>query len=187
MKRLDPQHSVYLLIMYPWLLLQLCPVFVAALGTIVSDYNNILLCNSSINKANASGTVTFHSPLDWGNVGSPSYAVTVAQGNNVTQRTIWYDTAGRNYSNDLQIGFDACVSAVYGLPINTIELGQDDPGDCSTVLSQSCREAVTSEIANIATGLTYNGRSRNWQSHLQAFAQLYSDRQLHLRFSRTIQ
>lgn len=139
---------------YPFLL-----VSVAGLGSLIYDYNQILLCNSSVDQANASGTVQFSSPLDWGNVGDPSWKITVAQWNNMTQRTTWYNTEGRNYSNDLQLGFDACAYSIAGLPLNTIELGQSDPGDCSSVLSQKCREAIIESTSNIATGLTYTGVS----------------------------
>lgn len=141
-------------LVYPFLL-----VSVAALGSMVSEYDQIMLCNSSVDQANASGAFQFSSPLDWGNVGDPSWAVTVAQWNNTTQRTTWYNTAARNYSNDLHLGFDACAYSIAGLPLNTIELGQDDPGDCSSVLSQSCRDAIVESTSNIATGLTYTGES----------------------------
>ena len=128
----------------PW---RLSSIFSLLTASYVSAHG---LCNSAIDKANASGVLTYQ--VDYldprpksggGFIPDPSWAVTVDGG----QRTWWYDTAGQNYSNDLYIGYDVCAYIVYRLPLNTVELGQDDPGDCSTVLSQDCIDELTTRAA----------------------------------------
>ncbi len=123
--------------------------------------NETLLCNSTISKANASGIYTFavdyptkqfnasSGPAEQ-NIPDPSWALTVDVAQNTTQTTLWYDTAGQNYSNDLGIGYDACAFVVSSLPQNTIRLGQDDPGDCSSMFSQPCRDAILTRAASSA-------------------------------------
>ena len=111
---------------------------------------NHLLCNGSISEANASGIVT-HNSWDVSNTfngfGAPdhSWAITVTGGNGQElNRRFWYDTAGVDYADDVGIGTDVCAIANFDLPLNAHRLGQNDPGDCSTVFSQRCIESVTS-------------------------------------------
>jgi hypothetical protein len=119
-----------------------------------------LSCNSTIDKANASGIETFSVdyPIDQNYkageaikfVPNPSWAVTVDEISGETQRTIWYNTAGQNYSDDLGLNYDVCAYVISGLPKNTIELGQNDPGDCSSMLSAACREDILTRLSESA-------------------------------------
>lgn len=120
-------------------------------GDTVSD-TGVSLCNKTIDNANASGVFTYH--VDYENVENvengtgpiwipdPSWAITVNQRDKELEQGIWYSTGGQNYSNDLAIGYDVCTYSISNLPLNTIELGQDDPGDCSIIFSSQCREAI---------------------------------------------
>lgn len=132
-----------------------------------------LLCNSTIDSANASGVVSvpFHSrvsrqriltyamqyPFDanFRNIPDPAWAMTVSQANGSTESTLWYSTGGANYSDDLSLQTDACAQIFFGLPKNLDRLIQDDPGDCSKTLSKQCREAIITQIESTAFGLTY--------------------------------
>jgi hypothetical protein len=115
-----------------------------------------LLCNGSISEANASGIVT-HNSWDVQNtfngLGAPdhSWAITVTGGNGQElDRRFWYDTAGVDYADDVGIGTDVCAIANFNMPLNADRLGQNDPGDCSTVFSQRCIERVTSTASKSA-------------------------------------
>ena len=126
-----------------------------------ADGSEIFLCNSTIGSANASGVFTF--AVDYPianqsnaegtvirNIPDPSWAITVDVQNGTTQTSIWYDTAGQDYSDDLSINYDVCAYAIGGLPINTLELGQDDNGDCSTMFSQECITTLRNRAASSA-------------------------------------
>ena len=126
--------------------------------------NETLLCNSTIAQANASGVFTFPVQFPIASatntttageavqyVPDPSWALTVDVANDSTvQSTLWYDTAGQNYSDDVGIGYDACAFVIYSLPQNTIRLGQNDPGDCSGMLSDPCRKTILSRASESA-------------------------------------
>jgi hypothetical protein len=114
------------------------------------------LCNGSISEANASGIVT-HNSRQVQNTGSRhgapdhSWAITVTGGNGQElERRFWYDTAGVNYADDVGIDTDVCAFPNFYMPLNAHQLGQDDPGDCSTVLSQHCIDSVTAMAAESA-------------------------------------
>ena len=143
--------------------LQLCTILalvhrgMAANGTGSTGQNN-QLCNSTMASANASGIFTF--AVDYPlanssqpgqpviNVPDPSWAITVNEQNGTVQSSIWYDTAGQDYSHDLSIDYDACAFLITGgLPLNTLQLGQNDPGDCSSMFSQDCRTAILQKTA----------------------------------------
>ena len=112
-----------------------------------------------ISSFNASGVVTFE--VDYPlpqvsskdgevihNVPNPSWAYTVNATGDTFIQDFWYSPNGQNYSNDLAIGYDACAYImVGGIPINTIELGQNDPGNCSSMLSWDCRNALMTRAA----------------------------------------
>ena len=110
------------------------------------------VCNATINQANASGIFPFAvdyptaQNLSAGDmtqyVPDPSWALTVSSANGSTEKQIWYDTAGQNYSNDLALEYDVCTFFVTGLTQNTLELGQDDPGDCTSTFSTDCSNAL---------------------------------------------
>jgi len=137
------------------------PLF-AFVASVTGSYNNTTRsCNSSLASVNAFGTFTFavEYPIDMAStaegqsiqmVPDPSWLMTVDRGDSVWDTSFWYDTAGQNYSNDLSINYDACAFIITHLPINTVELGQDDPGDCSSTLSQGCRAALMDRIASSA-------------------------------------
>jgi hypothetical protein len=119
------------------------------------------LCNSSISAANASGIITHTQGQGrigedlnpGGGLGAPdhSWAVTVTGGNGQElERRFWYDTAGVNYADDVGIDTDVCAFPNFHMPLNAHRLGQDDPGNCSTVFSQRCIDAVTSMAAESA-------------------------------------
>ena len=129
-------------------------------STEVSRYTNSL-CNGSISDANASAIVTHgegRGLIGWDlntarGAGAPdhSWAVTVTGGNGKElDRTFWYDTAGVNYADNMGIATDVCAFPNFDMPLNAHRLGQDDPGNCSTVLSQRCINAVTSVAAESA-------------------------------------
>jgi hypothetical protein len=110
--------------------------------------SNYYLCNGSISDANASGIVT-HNSRDYqntGQFGAPdhSWAITVTGGNGQElERRFWYDTAGVNYADDVGTDTDVCAFPNFYMPLNAHRLGRDDPGDCSTVLTQRCIDKVT--------------------------------------------
>ena len=111
-------------------------------------------CSRSIASSNASGIFTFdvdyplQGRLESGraikNIPNPSWAVTVDGGNGQSiQRRLWYDTAGQDYADDLAINYDVCAFVFSSLPTNTLRLGQNDPGDCSSVFTQRCIDNLT--------------------------------------------
>lgn len=119
------------------------------------------LCNGSISDANASAIIThtqgqgrIGEDLNTGErLGAPnhSWAVTVTGGNGqALERRFWYDTAGVNYADDVGIDTDVCAFPNFYMPLNAHRLGQDDPGNCSTIFSQRCIDAVTSMAAKSA-------------------------------------
>jgi hypothetical protein len=110
------------------------------------------LCNTSISNANASGVFTFpvEYPLQNENqtshmsIPDPSWAITVTGGNGKeVNRELWYDTAGQNYADDLAINYDVCTFILSNLPTNTLRLGQNDLGNCSTMFTQRCIDKLT--------------------------------------------
>lgn len=126
----------------------------------ISRYTNPL-CNGSISDANASAIVTHgegRGLIGWDlntarRAGAPdhSWAATVTGGNGQElDRTFWYDTAGVNYADNVGIATDVCAFPNFDMPLNAHHLGQDDPGNCSTVLSQRCIDSVTSVAAESA-------------------------------------
>ena len=116
------------------------------------------LCNSTIARANATGIFSY--AVDYPsidtilhntegdtvvNIPDPSWAVTVDALSG--EKSWWYDTAGQNYSVDLGIGYDVCAYLMTGLPLNTVKLGQNDPGDCSSTLSPKYRDEILTRAA----------------------------------------
>lgn len=111
-----------------------------------SEIVNNRLCNSSISAANASGILLFEPSNHYHGEEAPdhSWAVTISGGNGQRiQREFWYDTAGKNYADDVGMGTDVCAFPNFYLPLNGHRLGQNDSGNCSTVFSQRCINAVT--------------------------------------------
>jgi hypothetical protein len=76
--------------------------------------------------------------------------MTVDDDNDSPQTNLWYSTGGQNYSDDLALGYDVCAYYIGNLPLSTVELGQDDPGDCSTTFSDHCRTAILDRAAESA-------------------------------------
>ena len=124
------------------------------------------LCNSTYaDKVNGSGIVDFspgirsaqkpngdfsiNQAADW-TVPNASWLVTVQQPEGLSSAGIgsfWYNTGGIDYWNDEKTLFDACAFVFLGpFPTNTIDLSQDDPGDCSNMLTSYCRSALISQI-----------------------------------------
>jgi hypothetical protein len=114
------------------------------------------LCNSSILDANASGIIThehgdLYDTAYRSGVPDHSWAVTITGGSGqALERQFWYDTAGQNYGDDVGIDTDVCAIPNFHLPLNAHRLGQDDPGNCSTVFSQHCIDSVTSMASESA-------------------------------------
>jgi hypothetical protein len=111
------------------------------------------LCNSSISAANASGLITYDptDPYRSGDAPAHSWAITVSGGNGqAIQRDFWYDTAGQNYADDVGLDMDVCAFPNFYLPLNADRLGHNDPGNCSTIFSQRCIDAVTSMASQSA-------------------------------------
>lgn len=110
------------------------------------------LCNSSISAANASGIVAYDG--DWRyrqDAPEHSWAVAITGGNGQgLWRTFWYDTAGKDYADDLGIKMDVCAFPNFYMPINAHRLGQHDPGNCSTVFTQRCIDSVKSMASESA-------------------------------------
>lgn len=121
-----------------------------------------LLCNTSIDQANASGVYPFaigYPKDDESTLPDPSWAITVTlRGGDKTKTSIWYDTAGERYDQDLEIDYDVCAFILLDLPRNTFLLGQRDPDDCSSMLTSTCASAISSEAESSALQWTsYQG------------------------------
>ena len=121
-----------------------------------------LLCNTSIDQANASGVYPFaigYPKDDGSTLPDPSWAITVTlRGGEKTKTSIWYDTAGERYDQDLEINYDVCAFIVLDLPRNTYLLGQRDPDDCSSMLTSTCASAISSRATSSALQWTsYQG------------------------------
>lgn len=116
-----------------------------------TDSLDKLLCNTSIGNANGSGVFTF--PVEYPTkdntvMPDPSWAITVTlRPNEKTRTSLWYDTAGESYDDDLDINYDVCAFIISDIPRNTYLLGQEDPGDCSSMLRPSCADALNSKAA----------------------------------------
>lgn len=106
--------------------------------------NAVLLCNSTASSANASGIYPFIPGYPVTDASEPAWAITVATGsNNTMQTSLWYDTAGQNYSDDLSLDYDVCAFPIFNLPDNANRLGQSDSGtNCSGTISEPCRTAL---------------------------------------------
>jgi hypothetical protein len=118
-----------------------------------SEITTNRFCNSSISAANASGIITYdpRDPYRSGDAPAHSWAMTITGGNGQEiQRKFWYDTAGQNYADDVGLGMDVCAFPNFYLPLNAHRRGQNDPGNCSTVFSQPCVDAVTSMASQSA-------------------------------------
>ncbi|KAI5360599.1 hypothetical protein Slin14017_G087740 [Septoria linicola] len=84
------------------------------------------------------------------NVPDPSWAITVAAIGANVQTSLWYDTAGQNYSDDLGILYDVCTFRFGNLPENTLRLAQDDDGRCGSTLSNECQAELRKRASNSA-------------------------------------
>lgn len=126
------------------------------------DAGDAFVCKGGLAATNVSDIVTF--PVQWEDstlnqthkenktvvyVPGPSWAMTISQ-NDTLKTTFWYDTAGQNYSSDLTIGYDSCAFIFDNLPENTIRLAQNDPGNCTTTLSNDCRKKLLGVVASSA-------------------------------------
>jgi hypothetical protein len=139
-------------------------VFFSSATAQFPSVNQSLVCPpSALDKANASGPVTFDPyQIESTNGDSNqnlSWAMTVDEGsqtgyNNVSFPT--FDTSiwiGQPPSLNLYYGenaFSACAYTFWDLPINTIERGQDDDGSCYQTFSEACVTALTDQVANFA-------------------------------------
>jgi hypothetical protein len=112
-------------------------------------------CQNAIVDANASGIYTFgvDYPLPQSQqsgqatqfIPDPSWAVTVSGGNGEDiERNLWYSPAGQNYADDLGLSYDVCAFVISSLPTNTLRLGQNDPGNCSHMLTERCTDRLKS-------------------------------------------
>ena len=108
------------------------------------------LCNSSITDANAFGTVGFEAV----GAGNPTWAVTFKESGGSTQTDLWFDSAGKDYGDDLALGFDACALIIRRLPLNTLQLGQEADEGCGDMLTPECVDTLRQRAADTAFGLT---------------------------------
>lgn len=120
-----------------------------------SDTRTVGQCYRPIDSANASGIFAYSVdyPLPQSEqsgqitryIPDPSWAVTVNGGNGKdVQRRLWYSPAGQDYADDLSIEYDVCAFIFSSLPTNTLRLGQNDSGNCSSMLTQPCIDKLTS-------------------------------------------
>jgi hypothetical protein len=121
-----------------------------------------LLCNTSIDQATAWGVYPFnigYPKHDGSPLPDPSWGITVTlRGGEKTKTSIWYDTAGERYDQDLEINYDVCAFIIFDLPRNTYLLGQRDPDDCSNMLTSTCVNAISSKATSSALQWTsYQG------------------------------
>jgi hypothetical protein len=98
--------------------------------------SGIVTLNSNIVQGQqVSGATALASPLSW--------ALTLLQPSNVpanstrTEVSLWASTNGANYSNNFDLGYDACYFFAAPLLLNTIYRGQDDDGTCSSTLDSA--------------------------------------------------
>lgn len=123
----------------------LCAILIYVTAAMSQNYSG--LCNSSISNANASGILTIPSSYARGSGDErryPSWAVTVSGGNDQeVSRTLWYDTAGENYADDMGLHYDVCSIVFADLHTNAYRLGQNDSGNCSSMITDRCMESVT--------------------------------------------
>lgn len=125
---------------------------ILAFATAAKSQNYSDLCNSSISNANASGILTIpNAYAPWSEDGrNPSWAVTVSGGNGEeVNRNLWYDTAGENYADDMALRYDVCTIVFADLHTNAYLLGQNDSGNCSSMITDRCKESV-SHMASIS-------------------------------------
>lgn len=99
-----------------------------------------------------SGIVTFNPNIAQGQttstgslLSSPlSWALTVDQhigtsaNNSRTELSLWVSSSGANYSNNFELGYDACFFWLSPLLLNTMWRGQTDDGTCSTMFDEAC-------------------------------------------------
>jgi hypothetical protein len=96
-----------------------------------ANFLGIHPCNKTTESANASGIFTYSVPYENSTanviIPDPSWALTVDEYSDDLRTSLWYSTAGQNYSNDLALGYDVCAYSITDVSLNTVELGQDDP------------------------------------------------------------
>lgn len=126
-------------------------LLIFATAAIAQNYTG--LCNSSISDANASGIFPLPEAYKRGTISEnlPSWAVTIHKGKGSfgedddpdwIHKNLWYDTSGENYADDLAINYDVCAFVMYNLPTNAYRLGQSDPGNCSSMITDRCSESI---------------------------------------------
>ena len=108
------------------------------------------LCNSSITDANAFGTAAFEAV----GAGKPTWAVTFKESEGSTQTDLWFNPAGKDYGDDLALGFDACALVIRHLPLNTLKLGQEADEECGDMLTPQCVDVLRQRAADTAFGYT---------------------------------
>ena len=73
------------------------------------------------------------------------------------QWSIWYNTGGANYSDDLGLGYDVCAFTIGVIAANTLLRGQTDSGNCVATFDKDCVSAIESAASSYALGLVMNG------------------------------
>lgn len=112
-------------------------------------------CKYRLSDYNASGIITWEvsSPINTGNGdfhSTPPFSLAKTISWNATDDTassaLWFDTAGLNFSNDVSLEMDACAWMLSPVTENMVRLAQNDPGDCSAVVSDPCRKAMSDQM-----------------------------------------
>ncbi|KAI5363944.1 hypothetical protein Slin15195_G095990 [Septoria linicola] len=124
------------------------------------------LCNKTFADANATGIYTItpdvtdvDTPISWGG--------TVFQSNDSTSNRIelslWFSSGGQNYSDNFDLGYDACYLWPAPFSFNTYVRGQSDNGSCIQTLDETCvsdllaaTTAGSARLTGIPTNLSTN-------------------------------
>ncbi|KAF7194555.1 Carcinoembryonic antigen-related cell adhesion molecule 1 [Pseudocercospora fuligena] len=106
-------------------------------------FNGSQLCNREFADAHATGLVslnpdvgTTNSPISWAGTAYQSYNATGNQ--NITELSLWFSAGTSNFSNNYELGYDACYMWINQFTLNTFERGQNDIGGCLQALDETC-------------------------------------------------
>lgn len=103
-------------------------------GNVWNSQIGSLLCNSSVSQTNATGYQLIAPDIGRGYEGGqeggidpPTWLKTVTETTNLTQTSLWFNTAGVDYWDTSLIEFDACAYIfIATFTTNTIRLGACD-------------------------------------------------------------
>jgi hypothetical protein len=103
----------------------------------------------------SSGGSSFSTPISW--------AVTTYQPDNAdtshSEQSLWVSTNTVNYSDNFDLGYDACYFRLTPISINTVLRGQDDDGTCSSTLNSACVNDLQTAASTYAMQLVGTGNT----------------------------